>query len=154
MDAADPLDVCTRLELAAAARGAGSMEQTLREARVRVASHRAARARARRLALSGRVAALAGSLASSVRGALAAPAAAGESFFAMHARADAALAEAARGSTLAGWLRAASGRLYRGWGNLVFAALCWLLGVKRQRAPGPGAPPSPAGGAQQPEEFL
>jgi hypothetical protein len=119
------------------------MDQALREARGRVATRGAARARARREALSVRAATLAASVAGSVLGALSSSEAPGEDaqppLGAMHARADAALAAAAQGHTAAGWLRAASGRLYRGWGLAVFKLLCWLLGVRREVV----TPPAP-----------
>ncbi len=135
MDAA-ATDLAARL---AQLEGAGaSLSQALREARVRVAAHRAAHARQRRMVLGTRAAALCGADAGSVRAALAAPAAAGEeaplSLEAMHARADAALAVAARGNTVAGCLRASSGRLYRGWGAAVLSLLCWLFKVPRSEA--------------------
>ncbi len=110
-----------------------ALDQALRQARFRVSRHRVARADARRHALGERAAALSASVAASVRAALTAPAAAGEEaplfLESMHARADAALAVAERGNTVAGWIRAASGRLYRGWGAAVLRCLSWLLGV-------------------------
>ncbi len=115
------------------------------DARASVQSQRALRARARHDALRARAAALLNdqssptSVAGRVRAALAGPAAWAPSaeppppLEGMLLRADAALAAAQHGHTLAGWLRAASGRLYRAWGYVVFRALCWALGVPLRR---------------------